>query len=207
MSYSSLYVLDTEFHGLVDKEYKNSWWFSPIVWDVLLDKYLHDEIQTPYGYRKSLIMDHDGTLQRKLNDLINNCNSFSDRICWELSMQQVFFTKDQDVVKQGILDFVTNNAAFGAQRDDEPLLTKDHIAGRFREIAEDIGVVEPELYPHFVFKNTSVDDHVEYWFTDGEGDERSLKDWDKFITEFVQIDNGKITFANNLEFFGKDSPA
>ena len=55
MSSSSLWTIGKSYNGKIDKEYHNSWFFSPVVWDVLLDKYMHDEIQTPYGYKKSII--------------------------------------------------------------------------------------------------------------------------------------------------------
>lgn len=52
MSYSSIYLIDDSFNGSVEFEYRNSWWFSPIIWDVLLDKYMRKEIQTPFGYKR-----------------------------------------------------------------------------------------------------------------------------------------------------------
>lgn len=95
MSSSSLWLMDEQYNGVIDREYHNSWWFSPVVWDVLLDKYMHNEIQTPYGYKKSLIGFGGEGLDVKLNDIMNKSDNFSDRVCWELSNQQVFFTKDK----------------------------------------------------------------------------------------------------------------
>lgn len=209
MSSSSLWLIDKEFNGVVGSEYKNSWWFSPIVWDVLLDKYMYNEIQTPYGYKKSLIGTGGRELGVKLNNIINNCNNLSDRICWELTNQQVFFTKDKEVIAQGIKNFVVNNKQFHISDEGVSYLEYEHIKERFNSIANDILEINHELYPYFVFKNTSVDDSVEYWFEhyDEETDEyrsKSLKEWDKVITEFVSIIDGKISFSTNIEYFNKD---
>lgn len=40
MSYSSLYVIDKKFYGKNAADFRNSWLFSPIVWNVLSEKYL-----------------------------------------------------------------------------------------------------------------------------------------------------------------------
>ncbi len=206
MSSSSIYLLDQSFNGFVDEEYKNSWLFSTIIWDVLLEKYMHDEIQTPYGYKKGIIGFGGNQLQRQLNEIINNCDSISDRICWELSMQQIFFSKDKDIVAQGIKDFLVNNNKFHLTDEGVSYLALEHIAERFDQIADDILENDEKKYPYFVFKNTSVDDNVEYWFEqyDKETDEykdKSLKDWDTVIAEFVKIDDGKISFINNIDYF------
>lgn len=72
--------------------------------------------------------------------------------------------------------------------------------------ADDISALDEKEYPYFVFKNTSVDDNVESWFSvyDEETDDyvdKSIKDWDKFLAEFVIIENGEIVkFISNREF-------
>lgn len=209
MSSSSLWLMDKEFNGVVSNDYHNSWWFSPIVWDVLLDKYMHDEIQTPYGYKKSIIGMDGLELGNQLNKIINNCDNFSDRICWEITNQQVFFTKDKQVIAEAIRDFAKNNTAYHIDKEKgKSYLTFEHIAERFNAIANDILAINEELYPYFVFKNTSVDDNVEYWFDyyDEETDEyrnKTLKEWDKVITEFVNINNGEISFSTNVAYFNK----
>ena len=38
MSYSSLWVMDNKTYGYDSVEFGNSWYFSPIVWDVLFKK-------------------------------------------------------------------------------------------------------------------------------------------------------------------------
>lgn len=86
------------------------------------------------------------------------------------------------------------------------MLEREHIIERFNEIADDISALDEKEYPYFVFKNTSVDDNVESWFSvyDEETDDyvdKSIKDWDKFLAEFVIIENGEIVkFISNREF-------
>ena len=55
MSKSSLWVMDKNYSGSKVIEFSNSSLFSPIVWNILLDKYMNDEIQTDYGYKKNLM--------------------------------------------------------------------------------------------------------------------------------------------------------
>ena len=47
MSYSSLYGIKNDYTGAVICDFKNSWFFSPIVMDVLPDKYIPQFIETP----------------------------------------------------------------------------------------------------------------------------------------------------------------
>lgn len=81
-----------------------------------------------------------------------------------------------------------------------------HIFERFNEVSEAINNINSKEEIYFVFKNSSCDDNVEYWFLkyDDETDaciERSLLDLDKYITEFVVIENNKITdFIGNIDF-------
>lgn len=86
------------------------------------------------------------------------------------------------------------------------MLEREHIIERFNEIADDIFALDEKEYPYFVFKNTSVDDNVESWFSvyDEETDDyvdKSIKDWDKFLAEFVIIENEQIkNFISNRDF-------
>ena len=210
MSSSSIFVIDQDFNGFETIEYKNSWWFSPIIWDVLLEKYMHDEIQTPYGHKKSLIGLGGDQLLRQLNEVVNSCNNIADRICWELSMQQIFFSKDKNIVAQGIKDFLINNKKFDLNDEGVSPLEREHIVERFKQIADDILAIDETKHPNFVFKNTSVDDGVEYWFygydediDDSRG--KSLNEWDKVIVEFVKIDGGNLSFVDNVEYFASPS--
>ena len=208
MSYSSLYVIKKDFTGELVADYKNSWLFSPMVWSVLCEKYIPRDIQTPYGYKKSIITDFNGELHKKLNNKVNNCENTPDRICWEMSNQQIFFTKDKECIADGIKKFVEQNKQYDKSEEDNiSPMEREHIIERFNEIAEHILEIDENKYPYFVFKNNSVDDGVEYWFReyDEETEEyitKSLDKWDKILAEFVVIENGTITkFIHNLDFF------
>lgn len=52
MSFSSLYGIKKDYTGEKLFEYENSWFFSPVVWLVLPEKYIPLEITTPYGFKK-----------------------------------------------------------------------------------------------------------------------------------------------------------
>lgn len=203
MSYSSLYGIKNNYVGEELYEYGNSWLFSPIVWSVLSDKYLPRDM---YGYVQSVIGMHGNEVFLKINNIMNNSNNTPDRICWEMSNQQIFFTKDKECIVNNIHKFIEQNKEYDRHREDNiSALEREHIVERFNEIANDILSLDENEYPYFVFKNTSVDDGVERWFyTYDENDEyadKSLKDWDKIIAEFVIIKDDKITnFVNNLDY-------
>lgn len=204
MSSSSLWALDKNHIGSKVVEFRNSWLFSPIVWGVLSDKYIPKLIQTPYGYKKSII--HESELFTPLNDKINDCKIVSDRICWELSNQQIFFTKDKKTIIKSIKEFIDNNSEYDISSEGNYPLKQDNIISRFNELADEILKLDEVETPFFVFKNSSCDDGVEYWFSkydeEDEYVERSLKDLDEIVTEFVYIENGLIAgFKNNVEYF------
>lgn len=208
MSYSSLYVIKKDFTGENLADYSNSWLFSPMVWSVLCEKYIPTDIQTPYGYKKSIITDFSGELHRKLNNKVNNCENTPDRVCWEMSNQQIFFTKDKKCIAESIKKFVEQNKQYDKSEEDNiSPLEREHIIERFNEIAEHILEIDENEYPYFVFKNSSFDDGVEYWFReyDEETEEyitKSLDKWNNILAEFVVIENGIITkFIHNLDFF------
>ena len=65
MSESSLWLIDKNFYGYEKYEFKNSWLFSPVLWNVLSDKYLprmYGHIQSltgPFGqdvFKKSILL-------------------------------------------------------------------------------------------------------------------------------------------------------
>lgn len=210
MSCSSLWVMDKNFVGYELTEYSNSWLFSPIVWDVLLDKYMRADIQTPFDYKKSFITDSTGQLFNKLNQIINGCDAFFDRIIWEMSNQQIFYTKDKQLVSNAIKEALETNSQFDKSNEDNiGPLAREHIKERWLEIAKDISEIDEEEYPYFIFKNTSCDDGVEYWFSKFNEDEQeyeksSLKQFDIFVAEFVEIsENHIINFTGNLDYFKK----
>lgn len=150
----------------------------------------------------------DSSLFKPLNEKINTSNCMPDRVCWELSNQQVFFTKDKDIVSKNIFDFITINSTYNKHSDGKYPLQSEHIIDRFKEISKEITSLEKDEYPCFVFKNTSCDDGVEFWFSryDDEEDcvDTSLSEIDKHVTEFVFIENNEIKgFSSNVEYFKK----
>lgn len=204
MSYSSLYGIKPDYTGEIVNEYKNSWWFSPIVWNVLSDKTLPRDFM---GYVQSIIGSHGQEVWKKINTKMNNSKNTPDRICWEMSNQQIFFTKDKECIATNIRQFVEQNKSYDKSDEDNlSPLEREHIIERFNEIADDIVGLDENEYPYFVFKNTSVDDGVEFWFSsyDEESDEytdKSIKDWDKLLAEFVVIEDCKIAkFISNLDY-------
>lgn len=143
-----------------------------------------------------------------MNNRINNSDNFADHVCWEMSKQQVFFTKNKQEIAQAIREFAKSNITYHIDKEEgKSYLTFEHIAERFNTIANDISAINEEIYPYFIFKNTSVDDNVEYWFEEynEENDEyidSPLSELDKYVTEFVVIEDGKIKgFVKNLDFF------
>lgn len=203
MSYSSLMLLtpDTALGSI--EAYQNSWLFAPVSWDIQLNSYIPDEIKTDYGIAKSLIGGPNAEeLFRLTNKAINNSLCTSDRIVWELSHQQIFFTKDKELVANSILEYYENHKNDTLLYDKENPLQEDHIKNRWEEIAQDIMHIDTDKFKYFVLKCTSVDDGVERWFKyyDEEQDEpfkSTLKDYltrkDSDIVELVNIEDGKIT--------------
>lgn len=207
MSYSSLFGIKKDYTGEQIFKYHNSWLFSPVVWGVLPEKYIPTYVMTPYGFKKGIIGFEGNDVWLKTNSHINTCDNTPDRICWELSNEQIFSTKDKVCIANAIHEFVKQNKSYDKSREDglSPF-ERPHIVERFDKIANDILSLDENEYPYFVLKNTSVDDSVEYWFNPYDEDEdrhvtKSLKDWDKFLTEFVIIVDGKIeNFVSNLDY-------
>lgn len=204
MSQSSLWVMDGEYMGSEVCEFNNSWLFSPIVWDVLLEKYL------PYrrlklldgelaGFMSSVMSDKK--LNSDLNEKINNCDCLQDRVCWEMSNQQVFFGKDKELISKAIEEFLEINKKY-----QDGILEKKHISERFKEIADTVAGLDEKIDKYFIFKNTNCDDNVEYWFSqyneeEEEYESRPLSGVNKRVTEFVYIKDGTIEFVSNLDYF------
>ena len=207
MSSSSLWGIRKDYTGGKLEEYGNSWLFSPLVWDTLCEKYIPNDIHTGFIYKKSITGMDGKNIWIKANDALNHSDDTSDRVCWELSNQCVYATKDKLLIANSIRKFVEQNKEYSDKTDDgEWFLQVPHIVERFEEIASDIEALDENEYPYFVFKNTSVDDAVESWFYkyDAETDESvecSLKELDKTVTEFVVIKDEKITdFVTNIDF-------
>lgn len=204
MSASSLWVMDENFIGERLTEFNNSWLFTPIADDILFQKYLPHKVMTSYGktnYMAAVMFDN--SIFKELNRKINNSSNIEDRIVWELTNQQVFFSKDKKLVADCINKFLETNKKYTTDLGE-------HIIDRFGKIADSIIDIWKNNYPYFVFKNTSCDDGVEYWFEkyDEESEEyikSSLKELDKHVTEFVAIEGDNINFTSNLQFFKKES--
>lgn len=208
MSSSSIYGIRKDYTGEEIFEYKNSWWFSPIIWSVLPDKYIHDYIQTPFGFKKGIIGMDGNDVWTRTNKSINECDNTPDRVCWEMSNQQIFHTSDKQIISESIMQFLKQNDTYDISEEDNiPVLKREHIIERFTEIANDILSINENEFPYFVFKNTTVGDGVERWFEkyDEESDEyvscAMSKNTDDFYAEFVFFKDGKINkFVSNKDY-------
>lgn len=194
MSCSSLYGITKDYKGKEIIEYKNSWYFSPVVWSVLSDKLLPRK----YGYIQNVIGFGGQEVWENINNILNNSDFLADRVLWDLSNQGIFKTKDKNIIADCIRDFLKVNSKYDKSDEDNiPILKRDHIIERWNEIATDIENLNEEEFPFFVFKNTSCDDSVEYWFIkyNEESDEyesRGLNECEDLVTEFVIIENNSI---------------
>ena len=194
MSYTSLWVIDKNWSGKTHTEYHNSHLFPPIVWNILMCKYIapHERIKydrKPHAQYLVWAMcsgDHNVCCSL-LNDRINKCDVQHDRVLWELSNLSVFNAKDKEFVAGCIEKFVESNFGNSEYKDCE------HIKERFFEIAKDIRLL-PSGCKYFVIKGTSCDDAVEWWFN-----QHRLSFWDRVVCEFTLIENGKVVgFSDNL---------
>lgn len=207
MSYSSLVGITPDYHGEEKEIFRNSWLFSPIIWDVLAEKYIPYGELVRHGYKRNVI--HDRELLGRLNEIINTCQNTPDRVLWELSNQQIFFTKGQRFIEECIYAFLKQNENYCTDYDSEnhiPVLKIKHILERFCDIAHHIKTLEVEETPYFVFKNTSVDDSVSNWFScfdenTGKWEHSKLSEKKDFCAEFVVIEDNKIKqFISNLDY-------
>ena len=203
MSCSSLYGITKDYKGKEIIEYKNSWYFSPIVWSVLSDKLLPRK----YGYIQNVIGLDGQKVWNNINNFLNNSDFLADRVLWELSNQNIFKTKDKNIIADCIRVFLkVNNKYDKSDEDNISVLKRDHIIERWNEIATDIENLNEEEFSFFVFKNTSCDDSVESWFIkyneeSDEYEERGLNECEDLITEFVVIENGSIVdYILNTEY-------
>ncbi|MBP1309174.1 hypothetical protein JOD82_002194 [Paenibacillus sp. 1182] len=197
MSFSSLWGMNANLDGEEISEFRNSWLLSPMAWNILYEKYLPDEIHGEFGKKSfhfACWLDHD--LFGRFNNIINNCNDQQDRVIWEFSNQQFFFTKDKNFIAESLQRFISSN----------PIIAKDVSDRRFKEVAAEILKLNPDKHLYFIFKNSSVVNDVTYWFassdeTNEEYIPSSLKLIDKIVADFVLIqDRSILGFKDNLEF-------
>lgn len=201
MSSSSLWTMNKKLIGNEEVEFKNSWLFTPIALNVLFHKYMPWKRVNSIGDKTNYLTEtmFNKEIDKELNSLINGSEIIEDRVIWEMCNQQIFFSKDKDLISVCISKFLETNKEF---MED----CKEHITDRFKEIAGAVSKININENPYFVFKNSSCDNTVEYWFEhyDEENDEylkSSLLDLKKFVTEFVVIENNKITeFIANINF-------
>lgn len=118
MSSSSIYGIRKDYTGEEILEYRNSWRFSPIIWSVLPDKYIHDYIQTPFGFKKGIIGMNGNDVWTRTNKSINECNNTPDRVCWEMSNQQIFHTSDKQIISNSIMQFLKQNDTYDVSEED-----------------------------------------------------------------------------------------
>lgn len=203
MSSSSLYGITKDYKGKEIIGYKNSWLFCPVVWSVLSDKLLPRK----YGYIQNVIGLDGLEVWKNINNILNNSDFLTDRVLWELSNEEIFKTKDKNIIADCIRDFLKVNSKYNKSDEDNiSVLKRDHIIERWNEIATDIENLNEEEFPFFVFKNTSCDDSVEFWFTkyneeSGKYEEQGLDECQGLVTEFVIIENGSIVdYIPNTEY-------
>lgn len=192
MSYSSLITIDKDFYAYEDAVFQNSWLYAPMLWTLLTRKYFPEDVNT-------LII--SGSHIDKLNQLMNSTPTTFEQICWELSLQQIFPTKDKQVVANAIRECIKVNAKIkNSVEDEQGILQTPHIVERWEEIAKSIEELDEEEYPYFIFKTNSIDDSVWQWF--GVEGDQSLKDYKKSgFPEFVIIKDGKVTgWINHMDF-------
>ena len=160
MSYSSIWLVDNEFNGRKDIEFDNSWWFSPIVMDVLFHKYMPDKSVDIFGNKSSFLTQimFDESIGETLNILLSESDIIEDRILWELVNQQMFNCEDKNFISDCIIKFIETNKEYMYEYGE-------HIIDRFKEISnyiKDIKLSSENSY--FIFKNTNCDDDVEILF-------------------------------------------
>ena len=68
MSCSSLYGISKDYKGKEIIEYKNSWYFSPVVWSVLSDKLLPRK----HGYIQNIIGFGGQEVWKNINNILSN---------------------------------------------------------------------------------------------------------------------------------------
>ena len=198
MSYTSLWEIDKNWRGKEYAQYANSWLFPPIVWNILMCKYIPPRKRvSPSGIISNYLVwagiFDSKERQAMLNERINNSDIQYDRVLWELSNASVFNAKDKEFVAACIESFVANNFPQSEYKDS------NEIKERFVDVANDIRTL-PKRCKYFVIHPSSCDDHVERWFSG-----KRLCSWKKFVCEFTLIENERVVgFSDNLVMCKKD---
>lgn len=112
-----------------------------------------------------------------INNEINNSTELFDRIGWELVNQQMFFSRDKDLVSDAIIELQKSI---------------DNNADRFNEVAEAIRKIDGDNTPFFIWKNNTVDDGVERLFS--RYDEELDDSVDMSIWEYMELNDDKRPF-------------
>ena len=198
MSYTSLWIIDKNWSGTEYRQYPNSWLMPPIVWDVLMQKYIDADDRNGVNSYLAWVCACSAKIRDErwalLNSRINNTENQVDRIMWELAGLSVFNSKDKEFVASCIDDFVRENQIINIQLQTPPVIQ------RFFAIANDIRSL-PRHVKYFVIHPNSVDDSVEWWFH-----HKRLCSWDKFVCEFTLIEGNKVVgFSTNLEMCKGDN--
>ena len=201
MSYTSLWEINKNWSGKEYTTYKNSHLFPPVVWDILMCKYIKPKERKDNKVATSYLcwvgFCFDGIEQNRrvymLNDRINDSSIQCDKVLWELSNTSVFDAKNKEFVADCNEAFVELNFPNTEYKDN------DYVKQRFFEIAKDIREL-PKRCKYFVIHPTSVDDNVERWFY-----RKRLSSWNEFVCEFTLIKNNKVVgFSDNLEMCKKE---
>lgn len=139
MSYTSLWVIDKNWSGAEHCKYPNSWLMPPVVWDVLMQKYIGtNERNGVDSYLVWVCACSDKVRNERwalLNGRINNTENQTDRIMWELAGLSVFSSKDKEFVASCIDDFVRENQIINIQLQTPPVIQRFlESAARFRSL-------------------------------------------------------------------------
>lgn len=209
MSYSSLFIVNKDLYAAGTIEFPNSWLFAIPIFNYLVNKYASEEEKqaeirllkivgstdydekAPINAVRYFGFDPENKKINAINDFINNSSNLSDRIGWELVNQQMFYSKDKNIVANAILEL---------QKNINTNLE------RFCEVIDSIKNIDENATPFFIWKNNSVDDGVENLFS--RYDEKLDDDVKMNIWEYMKLykDNcplDLIIIKNNKMSFGK----
>lgn len=204
MSYSQLYVLDKKLKPAYIEEFQNSWLFPIPIFRYLVNKYASEVDKEKARQMNSGFKGFDynepinpitffmfgGDLKfNEINEKINNSDSLTDRIGWEMINQQMFYSKHKDLIVKAIKKL--------------QVLCKGD-AERFSEVAKKISEIECEEQPFFIFKNNTIDDGVERYFyyyneeTDEEETKSLFEYQGKISFDLVDLEGGRVKFQKPL---------